>query len=79
MHCIVISVKFDDGLSISILRNKQLFEKIMDIKSSHSQKVKFLMFQTPLFVKRTDLGKSSTFLDLIFLVNGMDNLTSNLT
>jgi hypothetical protein len=27
MHCIVLYVKFDSGLSISVLRNKQLFEK----------------------------------------------------
>jgi hypothetical protein len=26
MHCIVLPVKFDGGLSISVLRNKQLFK-----------------------------------------------------
>jgi hypothetical protein len=31
------------------------------------------------FQERTDLGKSLTFLELIFIVNGMDNSTSNLT
>jgi hypothetical protein len=27
MHCIVLSVKFGGGLSISVLKNKQLFQK----------------------------------------------------
>jgi hypothetical protein len=36
LHCIVLPVKFDGGLSISVLRNKQLFKK-MDVKSSHFQ------------------------------------------
>jgi hypothetical protein len=27
MHCIVVPAKFDGGLSLSILRNKQLFTK----------------------------------------------------
>jgi hypothetical protein len=27
MYCIVLPVKFDDGLSISVLRKKHLFEK----------------------------------------------------
>jgi hypothetical protein len=38
MHCIVLPIKFDDGLSISVLRNKQLYKK-MEVKSSHFQKV----------------------------------------
>jgi hypothetical protein len=38
MHRIVLPLKFDGGLSISVLRNKQLFEK-REVKSSHFQKV----------------------------------------
>jgi hypothetical protein len=38
MHCIVLPVKFDDGLSISVLRNKQLFKK------KGRQKVQILKF-----------------------------------
>jgi hypothetical protein len=34
MHCIVLPVNFDGRLSISVLRNKQLFKK-MEVKSSH--------------------------------------------
>jgi hypothetical protein len=39
----------------------------------------FFDFPTPPFEERTDLGKSLTFLELFFLVNKMDNPTSNLT
>jgi hypothetical protein len=39
MHCIVSPVKFDGGLSISVLRNKQPLKK-MTVKSSHYQKHK---------------------------------------
>jgi hypothetical protein len=34
-HCIVLPVKFDGGLSISALRNKQLFKKKKKVKSSN--------------------------------------------
>jgi hypothetical protein len=37
MHCIVFSVKFDGALSISFVRNKQLYQKMV-IKSSPCQK-----------------------------------------
>jgi hypothetical protein len=41
----------------------------------------FLFCQTPPFEEMADLdlGKSLTFLDLVFFVNGMDNPSSNLT
>jgi hypothetical protein len=42
-------------------------------------KMKTLNFQNPPLEERTDLGKSLTFLDLIFLVNRVGTLTSNLT
>jgi hypothetical protein len=71
VHCIVLPVKYDGGLSISVLRNKQLYEK-MDV-------VQIFNLQSTLLKKRTDPGKVSLFLELIFLVNGMDNPTSNLT
>jgi hypothetical protein len=51
----------------------------MDVKNSHSQKILIYIFQTPPFEERTDLGKSLTFLELIFLVNGMDKPNLNLT
>jgi hypothetical protein len=66
----VLPVKIDGGASTSVLRNKQLFQKRMELR--------FLHFQNPPFEERTDLRKSLTFLDLIFLVNRMDNPTSNL-
>jgi hypothetical protein len=67
-------VKFDGGVSISVLRNKQLFKK-----SSHFQKAQtFLIFKTRLLEKGQAL-KSLSFLDLIFLVKRMNKPTSNLT
>jgi hypothetical protein len=56
----VLPVKFNDALSISALRNKQLFKK-MDGESSHFQMVKFFAFQTPSYEERKDLGKSLSF------------------
>jgi hypothetical protein len=71
MHCIIMHVKLDGGLSILVQRNKQLFKKnVVQL---------FFNLQTPPFEERTDLGKSLTFLELIFLVNGMNDPTSNLT
>jgi hypothetical protein len=35
MHCIVLPVKFEDGLSISVLRNKQLFTKKLGFRFSN--------------------------------------------
>jgi hypothetical protein len=37
------------------------------------------IFQSPPFEEWTDLGKSLTFFEAHFLVNGMDNPASNLT
>jgi hypothetical protein len=76
MHCIKRHVKFDNGLSISVLRNKQLLKK-MDVNIF--KWFRFFDFQTPPFGERADLGKSLTFLALIFLVNVMNDQTSNLT
>jgi hypothetical protein len=38
MHCIVVPVKIDGGLLLSVLRKKQLFTKT-GVKSLHFQKV----------------------------------------
>jgi hypothetical protein len=51
----------------------------MDVKVHIFKWFRFFDFQTPPFEEMTDLGKSLSFLALIFLVNGMDNPTSNLT
>jgi hypothetical protein len=59
MRCIVLPVKFDGGLSIPILRNKQLFKK----KCSSD----FFNFQAPPFEERSDPGKSLTFWISFFL------------
>jgi hypothetical protein len=60
IHCIVLNVKFDGGLSISVLRNKQLFKKKRRSKSSHFQVCSsgFLFFQ-PRHLKKVQ--KSLTF------------------
>jgi hypothetical protein len=79
MHCIMLPVKFDDGLSISVLENKQLYKKNGSQNFTLSKSYWFFNFQTPPFEERTDLGKSLAFLELIFLVNKMDNPTSNLS
>jgi hypothetical protein len=51
MPCIVVSVKFDGGLSISFLRNEQRFTKKLGFKTDQFLK-KFQFsktFQTPPF------------------------------
>jgi hypothetical protein len=54
MHCIVLTVKFDGGLSISVLRNKQLLKK-KEVNSSHFLEVQiFFIFQIPPFEKRAE-------------------------
>jgi hypothetical protein len=79
MRRIVLPVKFDGGLSISVLRNVQLFtKKIRGSKTISFQKAQILKPfkpQTTPFGKRTDhpLEKSLTFLDLNFLANGIDS------
>jgi hypothetical protein len=60
MHFIMLHVKFDNELSISVLRNKQLYKK-RDVKNSYFQ------FQIPPFGERTDLGKVSLFWRSFFL------------
>jgi hypothetical protein len=73
MHCIVSSVKFKGGLYISVLRNKQLFEKNGGQKFAFSKSSNFSIFQ-PRHLKKGRSGKTSHFfLDFIFLVNGTDN------
>jgi hypothetical protein len=79
MLCIVLSVKFYGGLSISVLKNKQLLKKNGRQKVNIFKKFKFLNLSNPPFEERTDLVKSFTFLEPISLVNKMDNPTSNLT
>jgi hypothetical protein len=70
IYGIVLFVKFDVGLSISVLRNKQLVEKKGGQKLTFSKKFKFFNFATPPFEENADLGKSLTFLDCIFLETG---------
>jgi hypothetical protein len=60
MHCIVSPVKFDSGLFMSVLRNKQLFKKWKS-KVHIFKTLKFLMFQTPAFGKGQTLEKSYFF------------------
>jgi hypothetical protein len=81
ISCIVFLVKFEDGLSISVWKNKQLSTKKLGFKTDEFSKSRssiLFNLQTPPFKERTDLGKSILLLELIFLVNGMDNPTSNL-
>jgi hypothetical protein len=42
MHCIVVPVKFGSGLSIPVLRNKQLFKKNGRQKITFSKVADFL-------------------------------------
>jgi hypothetical protein len=63
-----VAVKFDGGLSITVLRNKQLFKKRRS--KAHFQSLEFLIFQTPLLEERTDhilLEKVSLFWISFFL------------
>jgi hypothetical protein len=66
MHCIVLPVKFDGELSISVLRNKQLFKNKWGLK-------------VHIFKKGQTLEKVPLFLDLNSLANGIDNPLSNIT
>jgi hypothetical protein len=78
MHCIVMPVKFDGGLSISFLRNRQPLTKKREGQKITFSIVQIFNVQTPPSEERTDHGKSLTFLTLIFLVNGISDPTSNL-
>jgi hypothetical protein len=60
MHCIVLPVKYDGGLSISFLRIKQLLKKKLDVKSC--QITQFFTFQTSPFEERTDLCLAKSFI-----------------
>jgi hypothetical protein len=82
MHCLVVPVKFDDGLFISFLRKKQIFtNKRGGVKSLHFQKSS--NFQKHLKPRHLENGqgipleKVTFFLHLIFLPDGIDNLLSN--
>jgi hypothetical protein len=67
MHCIMLPVKSDGTLSISVLRNKQLFKK-MEVKSSHFQIVlMFLIFKSRHLKKGQTLEKVSLFWISFFL------------
>jgi hypothetical protein len=78
MHCIVVPLKFDDGLSISFLRKNQLFAKKKEVKSlQFRKKLQFSKTFQPLPLgKKADhpFGKKLTFLDLNFFANGIDNI-----
>jgi hypothetical protein len=66
MHCIVLPVKFYGMLSISVLRNEQLFTKHWGCKTDQFLKsLNFQTFQPPPFGKRIDhfLEKVPIFLD----------------
>jgi hypothetical protein len=55
MLCIVLPVKFDGELSISVLRNVQLFTRNKGFKTDEFLKsLNFQTFQNPPFGKRTD-------------------------
>jgi hypothetical protein len=82
MQCIVAPVKFDDRLSISFLRKKQIFTKKMGIKSIHFQKsYNFQKHFKPRHLEKgqgTSLEKVTFFLHLNFILNGIDNQLLNL-
>jgi hypothetical protein len=65
-HCIVMPVKFDGGLSISFLRNKQLLKK-KEAKRSHFQELIFLIFKPRYLEKRQTLEKVLLFWRSFFL------------
>jgi hypothetical protein len=65
MHCIVLPVKFDGGLSILVLRNKQLYF----LKKKRS---KGLTFFKPRHLEKDPLGKVSLF-GISFFLHGLDN------
>jgi hypothetical protein len=75
MQRIVLPVKFDGGLYISVLRNMQLLTKKIG-GSKTDQFSKSSNFQT---FKSRLLEKVPLFLDLNFLANEIDNLPSNFT
>jgi hypothetical protein len=55
MHCIVLPLIFDGGLSISILKNEQLFTKNWGFKTEQfSKSLNLQTFQIPPFGKRTE-------------------------
>jgi hypothetical protein len=50
IHCIVLPVKFDGGLSMSVLRNGQVFTKKLGFKTDQfSKSLNSEIFQTPSF------------------------------
>jgi hypothetical protein len=59
MKTIMLHVKFDEGLSIPVLRNKHSMKK--GANSSHCQKVQIFKFSNPAFEERTALEKVSLF------------------
>jgi hypothetical protein len=78
MLCIVLSVKFDGGPFISVLKNKQLYKK-MDVKSLHFQKAPIFQFVKLPFEERTDFVKSLTFFEAHFPCEQDARSNSNLT
>jgi hypothetical protein len=80
MHCMVVPVKFDDGLSITFLRKKPLSTKKRGSKVYIFKKVPiFKNISSPAIWTDIPLERVPLFLDLHFLVNGIDNSPSNLT
>jgi hypothetical protein len=81
MYCIVVPVKFDDVLSISFLRKKQIFTKKRGVQKKHFQKSSnFQKHFKPRHLENglgTPSEKLHFFLHLIFLLNGTDNLLLN--
>jgi hypothetical protein len=77
IHCIAVPVKFDGGLSMSFLRNEQLFTKNWGSKPISFQKVPiFKNISNPAIWKK---DRPSPWNCPIFLVNGINNPPSNLT
>jgi hypothetical protein len=75
IHLIVLPVKFDGSLSISVLKNKQFLKKMERQKSTFSKSSEFFNFPIPTLEKRTD----PHFFGAHFLVNGMANPISIFT
>jgi hypothetical protein len=76
-------VKFGCGLSISVLRNLQLFTRKKGFKTDQfSKSTNFSNISNPAIWKKDrpiPLKKVPLFLDVIFLANGIDKPPSNLT
>jgi hypothetical protein len=78
VHRIVLPVKFEGEVFVSVPRNKQLFKKNGGQKILIFKKFKLLIFK-PRHLKKGQTLEKVHFLGLIFFVNRIDNSSSNLT